>query len=361
MTDEDWTDEHERSLADLFGFDPADERADDVPDAVGSRVQALFTAAIGDEPAARVSPLAVVAAARRESEAAERAVRRDRERAGSAAGFERLRRRSTVVKGLLIAAAAALVVVAVPALLRGASSSDTASSVAGPTTAAAGELNSDAGSGSAGGGRAPAVSSEAASSGAATSAASSAAAASSNEAEVPGATNPAGTTAASASPVPTSTRALTEQDSAGSTGPKQPIGPGSAATATADSGSEGAAGSASSTTCVWPRLDAGAVVAALVALDLPNSTPVQQPVSAACAAGQVGAVRIPSAGVTVLVAKESALTSDPQYGYSTARATTTGDGISVLVLSRPAAGADHAEVTPAQRAAVARAVLAAVR
>ncbi len=156
---------------------------------------------------------------------------------------------------------------------------------------------------------------------------------------------------------------MTEQDSAGSTGPRQPIGPGSAATATttADSESASASGAASSTTCVWPRLDADAVVAALVALDLPSSTPVQQPVSAACAAGQVGAVRIPSAGVTVLVAKDSALTSDPQYGYSTARATTTGDGISVLVLSRPAAGADHAEVTPAQRAAVARAVLAAVR
>jgi hypothetical protein len=150
---------------------------------------------------------------------------------------------------------------------------------------------------------------------------------------------------------------LSEQDTA-STGPKQPIAPGSVATSTAASEPASAGGVG---TCVWPDLSAAATAAALRALGLAASTPVQQSVRAACAAGELGAVTIPSAGVTVLVARDNALTSDPQYGYSTARATATGGGISVLVSSTPAAGADRAELTVAQRAAVARVVLAAVR
>ena len=69
---------------------------------------------------------------------------------------------------------------------------------------------------------------------------------------------------------------------------------------------------------------------------------------------------IPSAGVTVLVARDDALTADPQYGYTTARATATGAGITVLVLPTPSSAGQRADLDSAQRAAVARAVLGAL-
>jgi hypothetical protein len=354
--DEPERDEHERSLADLLGFDPADERADDVPDAVGARVQALLTDAIGDEPEAGFSPLTVIAAARRDAETAARDPRRDRERADAAAEFARRRRRSTVTKGLLIAAAAVLVVVAVPTLLRSASSTNSASTVAASaTTAAAGGLESGNGSDSAGGGQALSTSAMAVSSEAASSAAAATSAPSSAERSAVPAAGATGTSPASRSPL--TSGGPGQQDSAGGTSAGALPSPESqGSTAGTDSGS-----ATDRVSCIWPELSADATAAALRALQLPAGTPVQQPVRAVCASGPVGATIIPSAGVTVLVARDDGLTSEPQYGYSTARATATGDGISVLVLSTPPAGADNAQLSATGRAAVARAVLAAVQ
>jgi len=366
MTDENWTDEHERSLADLLGFDPTDERPDDVPEGVGTRLQDLFTDAIGDEPEIGFSPLAVIAAARRQADTA-RGDTRHRERAGSAAEYARRRRRSTVTKGVLIAAAAALVVVAVPTLFRGGSASDSASSAVSATSAAAAtaEMNPAAAADSAGGGQSQAAAPEGATSAAASSAAASsamsseAASQSASTSRSGGMQAPAATalesSAAADSDTPPTPRADNQGDTAGS------ASAGGTGVESAPSSTPASSGSAAGATCVWPALGRDAVAAALRALDLPSSTPVQQPVRAACASDQVGAMTIPSAGITVLVARDPGLTSGPQYGYSDARSSATGGGISVLVVATPTGDPARAALSNAQRVSVARAVLAAVR
>ena len=339
MTDENGTDEHERSLADLLGFDPADERTDDVTDAARTGLHALLNEAIGDEPETTVSPLAVIAAARRESDTATVA-RRDRERgrrrhgvhAATSAehrGQGRVDRRG---RGLRRGRGARPCSAARPRRTprprapraprvpprpggrgdelgrrlgqcrRAGACCDLGGRAIRRRLLGCRDLRRELGGcggpsrhplGRRGAGR--------------------------DIARILGAH------------VGAPRRQVRRRVRPGRRRSRQPP-------ASAESALPPPMRVTAGTTCVWPELDAAAVAAALHALDLPGSTPVRQPVRAVCAADQVGAVTIPSAGVTVLVARDDALTSDPQYGYSTARATATGAGITVLVAAHAVLG-----------------------
>jgi len=258
---------------DLLGFDPDDERDDDVVAADAAFVAALFGTALRDEPEGGRSPLAIMAAARvTESDGG-----------GSARIVERERRSARIRRwvGGTVAAAAVVTFAAVVVPNLGTNTDESAGSD-NATVAAASAAGTAADSGSAaeemalsssddaaGGGQAPAASVPA------TSAAASSAAAASEAAE---SSSPAGL------PVP-------------AIPPSAPPTAQQALTASAGAGTAAADGSA----CVLPALPDPALAAARSALDLPADTVVEQ-VTGACDAGVVGAAVFPAAGVQVVVA-----------------------------------------------------------
>jgi len=260
---------------DLLGFDPDDERDDDVAAADAAFVAALFGTALRDEPEGGRSPLAIMAAARvTESDGGE--VRRIVERERRSARIRRW-------VGGTVAAAAVVTFAAVVVPNLGTNTGESAGSD-NATVAAASAVGTAEDSGpaaeemalsssddAAGGGQAPAASVPA------TSAAASSAAESSEAAE---SSSPAGL------PVPAI------PPSALPTAQQQTLTTSAAA---------GSAAEADGAACVLPALPDPALAAARSALDLPADTVVEQ-VTGACDAGVVGAAVFPAAGVQVVVA-----------------------------------------------------------
>jgi hypothetical protein len=316
----------EPTLAALFGFDPADERADDVSDADAAALRHLFADAADDEPAGGPTPLGVIAAATRSDRAQAERVERGR-----------AQRRGRVFKGVLIAAAVAAVVVVVPVALRGGSSNTAGTAVDALATAAA---------------TSAAATSEAASAPAAAEAATSAAAGSAGSGfdtdSQAGGSPEAGSKSGAGAPEATATSAAT---SAAESSAAQSAAAGSvsiavptAQTRAPESAESDAAGgeSASSTSasasgglaagsCVWPELKPAAAAAALRALGLPADTDVE-PTTGPCVTGRVGAMYIPIVQVTVWVRHGGDLETSTAVDSATARA--TGHGLTVAV-SKP--------------------------
>ena len=349
--------------AEFFGFDPADEAADDVDADDAAFATSLFTSTLADEPAPAADTPALIATVRSAA------------RPGSAPVDElavrrRLRRKNWMTGVLVAAAVGAIGVFAVPKLFDGGSDTTSAmpsSAAAAASTSAAGSMaaapeaasGTDAGSGDAASSSGAAGGAPGAAAGRTQPAPSSSAAAASSAAVTSAPESSAGQSAVAADS--TTAASSSPQASAGAQPPAAAPQPTSRSTAG----------------CRWTPLPADAVRAATAALGIPAGT--QRAVVAACPDNLVGGVRIPASGaapgltITVVTGKPGAClgtgsctrvsstdTANPKYSYQgpASGVVVYGDGLEVLVVADGPAGRS---VSQDDLAAAGRAVIDALR
>ncbi len=363
--DDDGADEDFGFSPEFFGFDPAEETADDVDADDAAFAATLFASALTDEPAITDRTSALIAAARTAA---------DRPEPVDQLALRRRQRRKNWVTGVLVAAAVgAVAVIAGPKLFGGTAQNTADSAVSAAATSAAASMGAPeyvtGDSDSAAGGAAAGTSSEAAAP--APVAGGTSAGSASSAAESSAASGESGPSSAAASSA--AATAATSTQAADSGGVRAPV-----ATAVPESPSAGATvpTTIASSTCSWKLLPADAVRAAGAAVGIPAAA-THRAVVGDCQEHRVGGVQIPAVGstpgltVTVVRGTPGACvdsgscvrptgTAGPRYSYQRAAGGVVvyDDGLEVTVVADAPAGVT---VTQDELAAAGRAVLAALR